>query len=125
MIYKLSLLIITCVSIVIVYLWNSLMPKEYYNSHVYAVVLFFALFSFISTLFLSSSMNAENKNAFTLRFIAASGVKLFISLFVIIIYAFLNKKQVVSFAILYLFIYFLFTGVETFFLYRATRKKSN
>jgi hypothetical protein len=70
-------------------------------------------------------MNAENKNAFTLRFMAASGVKLFISLFVIIIYAFLNKKQVVSFAILYLFIYFLFTGVETFLLYRATRKKSN
>jgi hypothetical protein len=68
-------------------------------------------------------MKAENKNAFTLRFMAASGVKLFVSLFIIIIYAFVNKKQIVSFAILYLFIYFLFTGIETFFLYKATRIK--
>jgi hypothetical protein len=54
---------------------------------------------------------------------ATSGIKLFLSLFIIVIYAFVNKKQIVPFAILYLFTYFLFTGVETFFLYRKTQVK--
>jgi hypothetical protein len=99
------------------------MPTEYYHPHVYFVVVFFSLFSFLSNLFFSSSMKDENKNAFTLRFMATSGIKHFLSLFIIVIYAFVNKKQIVPFAILYLFTYFLFTGVETFFLYRKTQVK--
>ncbi len=121
--YKIALFITSILSFLCVFLWNLLMPVAYYNSHVYFIAVFFSLFSFLSYFFLTNSMKAENKNAFTLRFMAASGVKLFVSLFIIIIYAFVNKKQIVSFAILYLFIYFLFTGIETFFLYKATRSK--
>jgi len=123
MAYKIALIITSCLSFLCVYFWNSLMPTEYYNTHVYFVVVFFSLFSFLSNLFFSSSMKDENKNAFTLRFMATSGIKLFLSLFIIVIYAFVNKKQIVPFAILYLFTYFLFTGVETFFLYRKTQVK--
>jgi len=121
--YKLALSFTACLSFLCVYLWNLLMPAAHYNFHVYFVVVFFILFSFLSNFLLSSSMKAENKNDFTLRFMAATGIKLFLSLFIIVIYAFVNKKQIVSFAILYLFIYFLFTGIETFFLYRETRTK--
>jgi hypothetical protein len=98
--------------------WNKFMPINYQNNHVYLVVVFFSLFSYIAHILLLNALSAENKNAFTLRFMAMSGVKLFISLFIIIIYAFLNKKQIVSFAIIYLLLYFLFTGFETYFLYK-------
>ena len=123
MAYKIALILTSCLSFLCVYFWNSLMPTEYYNPHVYFVVVFFSLFSFLSYFFLTNSMKDENKNAFTLRFMATSGIKLFLSLFIIVIYAFVNKKQIVPFAILYLFTYFLFTGVETFFLYRKTQVK--
>jgi hypothetical protein len=116
--YNLSLLFITLFSIAIIISWNKFMPINYQNNHVYFVVVFFSLFSYIAHILLLNALSAENKNAFTLRFMAMSGVKLFISLFIIIIYAFLNKKQIVSFAIIYLLLYFLFTGFETYFLYK-------
>ncbi len=116
--YNLSLLFITLFSIAMIIGWNKFMPINYQNNHVYLVVVFFSLFSYIAHILLLNALSAENKNAFTLRFMAMSGVKLFISLFIIIIYAFLNKKQIVSFAIIYLLLYFLFTGFETYFLYK-------
>jgi hypothetical protein len=121
--YNLSLFLTTLFSFALIVGWNKFMPVNYQNNDVYAVVIFFSLFSYIAHLFLSSSLNAENKNAFTLRFMAMSGIKLFISLFIIVIYAFLNKKQIVSFAIIYLLLYFLFTGFETFFLYKKINSR--
>lgn len=121
--YNLSLLLIALFSFALIVGWNKFMPANYQNNHVYAVVVFFTLFSYLAHLFLSSALTSENKNAFTLRFMAMSGVKLFISLFIIIIYAFLNKKQIVSFAIIYLLLYFLFTGFETFFLYKKINSR--
>jgi hypothetical protein len=116
--YNLSLLLVSVFSFALIVVWNKFMPINYHNNHVYAVVIFFTIFSLLAHLILSSALTSENKNAFTLRFMAMSGIKLFISLFIIIIYAFLNKKQIVSFAIIYLLLYFLFTGFETFFLYK-------
>jgi len=122
MIYHIVLLFTTLISISIVFLWNAILPGQYHNQHPYFVIPFFAAFSVLTHFLLLKSMDNENKNAFTMRFMGISGVKLFLSLFIVIIYAFANKSQIISFAVLFLFMYFLFTGMETFFLYKATQK---
>jgi hypothetical protein len=58
-----------------------------------------------------------------MRFMASTGIKMFVCLIMIVIYAFINKAQITSFAVLFLFLYFLFTGVETASLFKEIQKR--
>ena len=108
-----------------VYYWNKLLPVEYTTANAYYIVLFFAIFSFLTHLALINSLSSQNKNDFSYRFMAASGIKMILSLFIILIYGFLRKKEIVSFAILFLLNYFLFTGFELFLLLRQLKNPNN
>lgn len=121
--YPIKLLITSIIAGAGLFIWNQYMLAEYINNHVYYVLPFFIAFSFISFQSLVKTLDSENKNAFTMRFMGSTGIKMFVCLIVIVIYAFINKTQITSFAVLFLFLYFLFTGVETASLYSEIQKR--
>lgn len=121
--YPIKLLITSIIASLGLYLWNQFMPVEYNNLHVYFILPFFIIFSLLSFQSLSKTLDSENKNAFTMRFMASTGIKMFVCLIVIVIYAFINKAQITSFAVLFLFLYFLFTALETASLFKEIQKR--
>lgn len=121
--YPIKLLITSVFATAGIFLWNKYMPSEYNNQHAYFVLPFFIIFSLLSFNSLTKTLDSENKNAFTMRFMASTGLKLFVCLMVIVIYGVLNKQQIVSFAVLFLFTYFVYTGVETIALFKEIQKR--
>lgn len=121
--YPIKLLITSIIASVGLYAWNQFMPVEYNNQHVYFILPFFIIFSILSFQSLTKTLDSEYKNAFTVRFMASTGIKMFVCLIIIVIYAFINKAQITSFAVLFLFLYFLFTGVETASLFKEIQKR--
>jgi hypothetical protein len=123
MTYPVKLTLFALVVSLLVFCWNLFIPIEYTSNDAYFVVSYFYLFSFATHFLLVKSMNDENKNLFTFRYMGISGIKLFLSLIIIFIYAFSNKSRVIPFAILFLLIYFLFTGFEIASLLKRLKKK--
>lgn len=121
--YPIKLLITSIIASLGLYLWNQFMPAEYNNLHVYFILPFFIIFSLLSFQSLTKTLDSENKNAFTMRFMASTGIKMFVCLIVIVVYAFINKTQITSFAVLFLFLYFLFTALETASLFKEIQKR--
>ena len=125
--YTIKLAIVSVIATLVIYFWNQFLPLEYCNTHAYFVLPFFVIYSFLSYQSLVKTLDSANNNAFTMRFMASTGIKLLLCLMVIVIYAFINKPQIVSFAVLFLFLYFIFTGVETMALFKEiqNRKKQS
>jgi hypothetical protein len=121
--YTVKLLLFTFTVNILVFCWNVYIPIEYTCNLGYFIVAWFFLFSIISHFILTKSLNSENKNAFTMRFMAVSALKLFLSLIIIIIYAFRNKAGMIPFAILFILNYFLFTAFEIISLLKKIKSK--
>ncbi len=123
--YIVKLTLFACLVLLLIICWNHYLPNTYTSTHAYFILVFFFLFSYFSHLLLNKSLLAENKNEFTYRYMAASGIKLFLSLIVIVIYAFTRKTGVIPFALLFIFQYFLFTGFEVSLLLKQLKSKSS
>jgi hypothetical protein len=123
--YPVKLILFSLVIVAAVVAWNMLAPSDYQSMAVYFILPFFILYSYLAHLFLTKALNSENKNAFTLQFMGATGIKLFLSLIILVVYGVFNRTKIVPFAILYLFIYFAFTGFETMILFKLTKQQKN
>lgn len=123
MTYPVKLTVFALIVSLLVLCWNLFIPVKYTSNHAYFIVVYFYLFSLVTHFMLMKSLNDENKNIFTYRYMGISGIKLFLSLIVIFIYAFTNKSQVIAFAVLFLLIYFLFTGFEIASLLKRLKQK--
>ncbi len=121
--YLLKLVLFSVLVLVLIFCWNQFIPPEYTSPHAYFIALFFFLFSFITHLSLVKSLSSSNKNEFTFRYMTASGIKLFLSLIIIVIYAMTRKQGLLPFAILFIFNYFLFTGFEIAILLKQLKSK--
>ena len=111
--YLVKLVILSAVVALCLFAWNYLMPVEYTNTNAYLIIPFFFAYSYFTHISLTKAMKSENKNAFTMKFMGATAIKLFFSLIFIIVYAFINKKEIIPFAVLFLFLYIVFTVFET------------
>lgn len=107
----------------LVFCWNQFIPPEYTSLNAYFIIAYFAIFSFVTHLWLVKSLSSPNKSQFTMRFMVASGIKLFLSVIIIIVYAMMKKQDTIPFAILFLFNYFLFTGFEIPILLKQIKSK--
>jgi len=123
MTYPVKLTLFSLLVSLLIFCWNMFIPVEYTTNHAYFIGIYFFLFSLITHFILVKSLNNENKNLFTFRYMAISGIKLFLSLIVIFVYAFNNKSRVIPFAVLFLLIYFLYTGFEIASLLKRLKKK--
>ncbi|MDP2385562.1 MAG: hypothetical protein Q8M29_04270 [Bacteroidota bacterium] len=120
--YFLKLIVFSLVITACVVVWNMFIPKEYISLHAYFIIPFFFVYSYLTHLSLTKALKDENKNAFTMRFMGATGIKLFFSLIFIVVYSFVNKAGLIPFAVLFLFLYFAFTIFETMILFKQLKK---
>lgn len=120
--YLLKLIVFSLVITASVVAWNMFIPKEYISMHAYFIIPFFFVYSYLTHLSLTKALKSDNKNAFTMRFMGATGIKLFFSLVFLVVYSFVNKSGLVPFAVLFLFLYFAFTIFETMILFKELKK---
>ncbi len=120
--YLLKLILFSLIITASVVAWNMFIPKEYVSIHAYFIIPFFFIYSYLTHLSLTKALTSDNKNAFTMRFMGATGIKLFFSLIFIVVYSFVNKAGLIPFAVLFLFLYFAFTIFETMILFKELKK---
>mgnify|MGYP003491335116 CR=1 FL=1 len=120
--YLLKLILFSLIITASVVAWNMFIPKEYVSIHAYFIIPFFFIYSYLTHLSLTKALTSDNKNAFTMRFMGATGIKLFCSLIFIVVYSFVNKAGLIPFAVLFLFLYFAFTIFETMILFKELKK---
>ncbi|MFN5183850.1 MAG: hypothetical protein ACK5D5_12590 [Bacteroidota bacterium] len=91
-----------------IYLWNSFSGK-FSNIHIWFILPYFAIFTPLLHLWL---LRNPDPKKFVMRYMGATGIKLLINLFLILIYGLINKPGAVTFAMAFLVIYFIFTFFE-------------
>jgi hypothetical protein len=123
--YLVKLIIFSLVIAAALVVWNMTAPLDYRSMAAYIILPFFILYSYLTHLFLTKALGSENKNAFTMQFMGATGIKLFLSLIILVVFGVFNRTQIIPFAILYLFIYFAYTGFETAILFKLTKQQKN
>ncbi len=122
--YLVKLLIFSVVVVLAVYVWNANAAPEYGSNNAYFITGFFFLFSWFNHRFLTGALKSNNKNEFTYRFLGSTGIKLFLSLMIILLMAFLHKQTIVPFAIMLMIHYFLFTAFEIIHLLKVLKAQS-
>ncbi|MEZ4720840.1 MAG: hypothetical protein R2813_03065 [Flavobacteriales bacterium] len=76
----------------------------------------------VSFFFESVLTNQANPKQFITMYMAFSGGKMFLSLFILLIYIYLNRDYMMPFAVSFLGAYFIFTGFEIGRLLRFFKK---
>lgn len=102
-----------------IFCWNYFMP-QYANQHAWFILAYYLLFTAAIHLWLTR--NTEPKK-FVMRFMGVTGIKLFLNLIVIVIYGLTHKSSAVSFALMFVFIYFIFTFFESAQLIKNIKQK--
>lgn len=123
--YLISILIMTFLAFLGIFSWNLFVPS-YANSHGYYILGYYFLFTLGLHYYLTKKADPKS---FIMRFMGVVGIKLFLNLIVILVYGLNNKAKAVSFALIFLLVYFLFTIFEsvhlTTFLKTEKRNDSN
>lgn len=107
--YLLSLIITTLLTGAALFSWNYFMPKHS-NNHVWIILAYYTLVTAVIHHWLVS--NIEPKK-FVMRFMGITGIKLMLNLVVILVYGVLMRDKVVSFALMFMIIYFIYTFFES------------
>jgi len=87
-------------------------------------LLFFILFSFILFRGGSNTAKSKNKHLFSQFFLLATGIKMFLSLSVVLIYYFVTKPSSQYFIIPFFFVYLCYTIFEVYILTKLGNSKS-
>ena len=119
--YLISLFILTALVGGIIFGWNYTMPA-YANAHAYFILGYYFLFTFGIHYWLTRVGDAKT---FIMKFLGATGIKLFLNLIIILVYGLKNKPGAVTFALFFLFIYFIYTFFEVVQLNKQFRKNES
>lgn len=92
------------------FIGQSLPSKFFFENYLIILILFFVI-TLLFHLGLQKSFEKSSKD-FVRYYMGATGAKLLVFLFIILIYAFLNKEKAVSFALTFFFFYLIFTVFE-------------
>lgn len=76
------------------------------------IALLYVYMLVLSTVFERVLMKEDNAKRFVNYYMAFSGGKLMLSLFILVLYAIFNKEYLLPFAVSFLVVYFSFTTVE-------------
>jgi hypothetical protein len=86
---------------------------------------FFILFSFILFKGGQSASKSKNKQLFSQFFLLATGIKMFLSLAIVLIYFLIVKPSSQYFIIPFFFVYICYTVFEVYFLTKLGNSKNN
>lgn len=98
---------------------------EFFNPHIYFSLAYFFGVNALAIPSILKKLDSAHKNAFTFSFLTFTGLKMFINLFIILIYALVNKSQLFTFAIGFLIQYFIFMFLEVYYLMQVTKNHEN
>ena len=90
---------------------QQILPVQFYFPPFGYLLILFILVTFLFHLGLQYSFDKGSKH-FIRYYMGASGMKMFVFLVIIIIFALLNKKQAVAFTLCFFFFYLFFTIFE-------------
>lgn len=119
-IYKLGLL--SFIIALLLLAWNYAMPEKYsLREGFYAIIYFFVS----TTLFHRLTIKANEKSSqhFVRTFIGTTAIRMFMGLVAILVYALLFRENAMSFALLFLLLYFIYLIFEVVLLLKFLRKK--
>jgi hypothetical protein len=104
--------------------WNQMAPAEKQLNALWFILALFILLTIGIHHFLVRS--AEKKpGAFVNTFMAATSLKLFLYLMVLVLFCLFNRQKAVVFIMGFLIIYFAFTAFEVIILLKFLQKKGN
>lgn len=118
-----KLFIFTLVVAIPLFLWSHFLPARFCTTSIWILLAFFFLASVVFHSILISSASAANTQKFVRTFMAATGLKLLIYFFVILIYLLLRREDAVGFTLTFLFLYFCFSAFEVSVLLKHFKKK--
>lgn len=101
----------------------ALMPAGYASVTIpFQFILFYAVTLAVHYLLLKAS--EKSPGSFITRFMLVSFLKLLLYIFVLVVYLFLNKSDILRFTVPYLILYVLYSAFEIFFITRFSRKNT-
>lgn len=106
-------------------IWDNVAPDNYKTSGGLPLTIYLLVFSFVMMFTLSKALSNPDKNRFTYLFMLFTGVKLFLNLMIIVVYAVFAQDGLKNFVLTFLPLYFLFLLFEVVFLMRQLRNQAN
>lgn len=100
--------------------WQRYAPIRFQTSMAWGIWIFFILTTLVIHTLLMRVVSEPKK--FTQHFMGITGIKLLTYLLIILIYSVLNKETALGFALFFLTMYVLYSGLEVFTLFRQFRK---
>ncbi len=116
-----TLLLLTIVSIVLHYLLFSQMSLDW-NVWIWFLYLYFPLLSLIIYYLLNKQI-AGRPQTFVTLFMGSMAAKLFISMMVLLMVIYFNPSIKIPFAISFMFLYLLYTTLNTIFIFGKLKGK--
>ncbi|MBC7864239.1 MAG: hypothetical protein IAF38_14775 [Bacteroidia bacterium] len=107
--YLFALITISLLTGAGIYSWNYFMPV-YANKHAFFILAYYFLFTLGLHWYLTKKSSQDK--SFIMKFMGVTGIKLFLNLIVILVYGLNNKAQSVTFALMFMIVYFVFTIFE-------------
>jgi len=104
------------------YFIDSLLTAEIFNLHILLLYIFMFGISVGIHAFLLNSLKKEAKK-FIPAYMGATGIKMIVLLFTLLLYGLFNKESLVEFALSFMAIYVVFTSVETILIFKESKKK--
>ncbi len=110
-----SLLILTAVLAVMLFCFQQFVPSTPLSNLVWPALFYFFLLTLVTYKITQSGLPKDNKTFIT-RTYSAIGIRFIFSIFPLFIYLIFSPERQLSFAVVYLFLYFFYTAFEIYFL---------
>jgi hypothetical protein len=117
-----ALLIFSTIIAITGYIIATIFLKDYFQPLFWSVLIFFIITTFAFHYGLVKSCKGDPKLFFR-YYMAATGIKLFGYMIIIIGYALINRNQAAPFIITFLILYFFYMTFEVVVSYKILRKK--
>ena len=112
--YLVKLILFSCIILLLIYAFEPAIPDKFQSGWVCYLVYFFALTTLMLH-YIIIRLAGGNPKRFITYFMAATGIKLFVYLGVLLIFIFSFPEIAVAFIIEFFVLYLLYTSFETYF----------
>jgi hypothetical protein len=117
--YLINLLLAAIITAVGIFCWNYFIPK-FSNDHAWFILVYYIVVTAAIHQWLVKHVEPKK---FVRSFMGITSLKLLLNLIVILIYGFTLRDKAVSFALLFMLIYFVFTFFESSQLIKSFNQK--
>ena len=103
------------------FFWNKFIPSNYLVPHIWITLAFFVSITIVFHFLISNASKGRPQN-FIRFYMGTTALRMLLCVIVILIYRFVNKPEVIPFALGFMVHYFLFTIFEVSILLKGMKK---